>query len=396
MFAYLIRGVPEDAELTFNSYPVVSLFVSIFAIVLLFGPLPLCYFISKDQSALSEQYEDITVRHWVTVGLLFATTIGTYPNWYVYRRYKTTDTGQNESSGNSSNLATGSNSPNQASEKESSTKSSSSSQVPSGRDSNSGIDTILSRVGLGDSSPDESPGAEQTASPDTLVNRADRKRREGRYGDAIGVYESAITQLEAMHQKTPKSTENSHSGDIERLLADARKKLKSTTSYIEKLQAVREPLQNAESSFQTAVAEHVRTEQTPARRDYRQATDQYEQALRALDKCENDIFDQEGDLTVSITLEADPLPSKLTEWSELSESDRTALSEAGIGTLADISNVDRELIETIAADNDIDADLVDRLRVAGWWHGDGDRIFTSRATIERQRDRAGTGYDMLP
>ena len=158
---------------------------------------------------------------------------------------------------------------------------------------------------------------------------------------------------------------------------------------------MRNPLQNAESSFQTAVAQHAQGNLIPARRDYRQTRDQYEHALAAVDESEGDIFERDGGITVSVSLEAESLPSKLIAWDGVSEAETEALSDAGFGTLSDVRNAGDELIQDAVEDETIDEQLANCLRAVNWWHGEGQRTFVNRKTAERRRNRAKRGHQML-
>lgn len=218
----------------------------------------------------------------------------------------------------------------------------------------------------------------------------DTAKENGELQKAINIYEEALDKYEQADGLT---------GEQEALqkekIAETQDKLDTVRERKERIDEVQNPLQNAESSFQTAVAQHAHSNLIPARRDYRQARDQYKQALDALDTLEEDVFEKEGEITASVSLEAEYLPSKLVAWDGLSDGEQETLSDAGIGTLSDIRNAGDELIQELVEDGIIGEQLADRLRAVKWWHGEDERTFTSRKTIERQRDRAEEGHQML-
>jgi len=225
-----------------------------------------------------------------------------------------------------------------------------------------------------------------------MVSAGDTARENEEFRDAIASYEEALDRYEAAKEEA--GTERDEAS-VKGAIAETQNKLQTVRARKERIDAVRGPLQDAESSLQTAIAGHVQNDVIPARRDYRQARSQYEQALDALEEAEADVFEEEGAITVAVSLEAGRFPSKLVAWDDLSDDEVRALSEAGIGTVADIRNAGDELIRELGADEAIDEELIDRLRAVKWWHGEDERTFTSRRAIERQRDRADEGHQML-
>lgn len=215
---------------------------------------------------------------------------------------------------------------------------------------------------------------------------------DGELQHAIIAYEEAIDQYEQAKEQSETETQKL---TFKNSVAKTQNKLSAVRERKARLDAVRNPLENAESSFQTAIAQHAQNERTPARRDYRQATDQYDRALAVLDETETDMFEEEGEITVSVQLEAESLPGNLSGWDYLSADGRDALSDAGIDTLSDVKDADEELIQELVDERIIAEELANRLRAAKWWHGESVRTFTSRAAIERQRDCAARGHQIL-
>ena len=370
--AYLIR-VPaaargQDSALT--GYPVVAAFAVIWALMVVTFPLPLLYFVSKDKAVLSREYDDITNRHWLTVGVFSLFSYGLYLLWYFYSRYTKVD---------SSESATGGGIRRQLALV----------WVPVTK-----VRTALSGA------RDRSTTGEETSSSSNLTEQAenavaegDVARGNGEYEAAIAAYERALSQYDRARDRSPAGSDREEA--LEDSLAVIREKRQATRDERDQFDEIRQPLRAAESSLQTAIAEHTQNERTPARRDYRQAKDQYDRALTALDESGLDVFGEGSGLTVSVTTETARLPEQLSEWSNLSESDRDALASAGVGTLTELQDAGEQTITNLVDEGRLDAGLANRLRMALRWHGDGDRTFSSRRAIERQRDRARDGQQTL-
>lgn len=376
----------EGSEVGFNNYPLVNTTMIVFTLVLLIFPPLTFYFISKDKGMVSREYEDITNRHWLTVGLFSVFSYGIYPLWYLYARHKKIDSRESESVDSRSvkgytRFIWGKLRRFQPTHLDILRNKGTELQHP-----------LISWNSTLDTDERSNPGDLQKR-VEQLVTNADNFRHDGEYEKAIVVYEKAITECENIKQRS--SQDSNLVATIENRLTEISEKLQETEEKYNQYEHLRKPLQDAESSFQTAITEHVHNQRIPARRDYRQAADQYKQALSALDKSDYSIFEEEDNATVSVNLEAEYLPQKLSGWDSLSEYEREALSDAGIGTLDDIRNASEEMIRELVDKKSINENLANRLRAAKWWHGQDKRIFTSRATIERRRERAEQGRQIL-
>lgn len=389
----LVARIPENADVTFGAYPVVYTTIIVWFLSILSAPVILTRSISQDKRDLSADFADVNRRRWVTVALFSVLTAGVYPLWYLYARYRLTKDHTPE--GDTSDSAP---SPDADSNGQQTSR-------PAGR--NAVIATVSDSLREGwervrDSRETATTAANNDQGENTDADEADPKRsaeqavrngdaakREGEYERAVDAYDRAVRLYEDAKQD---STEEAPAIDEE--LADTRAKRRDTEKTRTRIDAVRDPLADAESSFQTAIAQHVQGTAVPTKRDYRQAIAQYEQALSALEESESDVFEEDG-ITVSVDLGVAPLPEKLTSWQHLSDGERDALSEAGIGTLTELQDAGETVIADLAERAAIDDALADRLRVALRWHGAGGRTFTSRQAVERQRNRAQDGRRML-
>ncbi|MDS0281873.1 PQQ-binding-like beta-propeller repeat protein [Haloarcula onubensis] len=224
------------------------------------------------------------------------------------------------------------------------------------------------------------------------VERADSALQRAEYRTAIDRYDEAIASYERAGEQ---AGGGELAASIKGGLAASERKRDTARDRLAEFEAVREPLRDAESTLQTAITEHVHSKQTPARRDYRQAGERYEQALAALEDSETDVFDTHGSVTVPVDIDGDHLPEQLLAWPQSTDDQHEALSEAGVGTLTDLRSAGAETIAELLDDGAIGEDVANQLRAAIWWHGDTERTFTSRAAIARQRERARTGHEML-
>ncbi len=222
---------------------------------------------------------------------------------------------------------------------------------------------------------------------------ADAARRRGEYETAIDAYEEAVAEFE--RAKRAATADGERAAAIMGSLAETREKLADVRERQSRYDAVREPLRNAESGLETAIARHAQDQIVVARRDYRQAKTQYERALDALDESDDGVIDDEGGVTVPVDAEGDHIPEKLIGWPRLSDREREVLSEAGLGSVTDLKDASEEVVTEVARRDEIDEELADRLRAVRWWHGEDERTFTSRKAIERRRDHAHEGNQML-
>ncbi len=375
-----LAGNGQSARLELQTYPVAAGVTWVLIILTYTVPVSIIYFISKDKAALAREFDDVTERHWLTVGALSIFSYGIYPLWYFFARYRKVDTVSSTRSISRRFAAL---------------------VATLFRTVFRGL-SLVTRVVFQQTKRDseETTTDNDRSDPETLRWRAmqkttkgDRSYENGRYKDAVSRYEGVVKTLERAKQAADVGTEVAT--EIEDDLELVRAKLRQAQEYKTAIEAVRTPLGNAESSLQTAVVEHAQNERTPAHRDYRQAKDQYEQALTALDDSEYDVFAEFGDITVPIKLETEPLPSNLAGWRNISERELDSLSEAGIDTVASIRRAGETEILDLAEHEAIDDELAHRLRAVTWWHGKNERTFASRKAIERQRERADTGYQQL-
>ena len=244
-----------------------------------------------------------------------------------------------------------------------------------------------------DDEPEGPTAAELRAEGEDAFERGERAREDGELDRASAEYANAVEQYEAAERALDAGAD----GDPESVagaLSAARERRAETDERLSRVAAIRDPLGEAESDLQTALAEHARNQRTAARRDYRQAAEEYERALTALDESESDVFG-DGGLSVPVAVEGPEPPERLAEWPQLSAADAETLSDAGVGTITAARDAGEETIAGLVETGDIDEEVADRVRAGAWFRGNGERTFTGRTAVERQRDRALAGLRMV-
>lgn len=84
----IAQGTPGSATLTFSAYPIVTVLLYATASLFLIGPILFLYFISKDKTELSKEFDEVTQRHWISVTIFTVLSVGVYPLWYSVARYR--------------------------------------------------------------------------------------------------------------------------------------------------------------------------------------------------------------------------------------------------------------------------------------------------------------------
>lgn len=397
----VVRGTPETTP--FDTYPVYNTFLWIFVLSIFFGPLLLVYCISRDKRELATDFEDVTQHGAITVAVFALFTGGIYLLWYPlmrWRKVKKAD-GPRGQPGRRPSFrliwggvrATVSSLWGRTTNRTGRTGSTSSSADGS-RTTDGGLPADDHDTPAAESNGNRSD-REVRKRAERAIERAEAATRDGEYETAIERYEDGIERYETLLAELEAGESDDRWETIRTALEDARESVEEIVDRRERIETVRERLRDAESSFQTAIAGHVGNNRTVAGRDYRQARDQYDRALEALEESEDDVLDAEDGLAISVEVEGEQVPSKLAAFPALADADRETLSDAGIGTLTDLKDCGREQIVALRERDAIDESLANRLEAAIWWHGSGERTFVSRSAIERQRDRAESGHRMV-
>lgn len=231
-----------------------------------------------------------------------------------------------------------------------------------------------------------------------VVDGAASARRDGSLAEANDRYKTAITGYRTILERLPFADDRRDT--IEKTLTD----LQETQQRIANVQECRDTLQSrltaAENSFQTAVRAHLEQQQTVARIRYREARDNFENALESI------ITDVPVFVTpIEVVLEASDLAvtGSLSEFSVLSTATATTLQQNGISSVADLQThtVDpttdseglgscrpiRDHLDSM----DIEQSHASILLALAWQHAGG-ITFTSRNDIQQRLQQAITGY----
>ena len=398
----IARGTPEP--ISFANTPIVATLLWTVVLSFFFGPALLVYCISRDTRELATDFEDVTERGMIAVGIFALFTGGLYLLWYPlmrWRKVKQADGPRGQPGPRQSiRLVWGGVraavsslwgwTTNGTGRTGATSSSADGSRTPDGGRPADGHDT--STAPSNGNRPDSEAIRKRA---ERAIERAETAARDGEYETAIERYEDGIERYETLLAELEAGESDERRQTIRTALEDARESVEEIVDRRERIETVRERLRDAESSFQTAIAGHVGNNRTVAGRDYRQARDQYDRALTVLEECEDDVLDAEDGMTISVAVEGEQVPAKLAAFPAVSETDREVLADAGIGTLTDLKDCGRDQIRTLRDRDAIDESLSNRLEAAIWWHGSGERTFVSRSAIERQRDRAESGHRMV-
>lgn len=92
LFVYGIQ-VPssvEDPEFTFSTYPVINTILWLWILLTPFAVLVTWHSLYRDKRELSKDFSGVQQRHWITIGAISLLTVGLYPLWYLFARYRRT------------------------------------------------------------------------------------------------------------------------------------------------------------------------------------------------------------------------------------------------------------------------------------------------------------------
>jgi tRNA A-37 threonylcarbamoyl transferase component Bud32 len=80
----------EGPEITFSTYPIVSIFLWLSVLSFPFGGFFLIHSFWKDKQELAKDFSDVNQRHWITIIIFSYFSSGIYLLWYSYSRYRLT------------------------------------------------------------------------------------------------------------------------------------------------------------------------------------------------------------------------------------------------------------------------------------------------------------------
>lgn len=234
---------------------------------------------------------------------------------------------------------------------------------------------------------------EQILSADKGVTAADKYREEGAIERAVEEYRSAVDQYEA-------AVDDAHQKEtIDRIttsLEEVREKYNETRSLHEGRSSLREQLQSAERSFKEAVGAFIDGSETVANIRFRQARDQYEEALKQVNTNKG-LFEAPIEVDAEIAIEHPQ--QELSEYSHLTTGTLSTLSESGIERLDDIddSAAAGPMASLFRSDSDSNIDFVEEgeatSTIISWWYNQESVTYTSGDEISFRQKQSTKGFE---
>ena len=158
---------------------------------------------------------------------------------------------------------------------------------------------------------------------------------------------------------------------------------------------MRNELRLGEKSFREAVAAYVNDSKTVANIRFRQARDQYQDALTRIERSDQDIFREQ--IEVSNKIGIDPPPEKIADIPVLSDESISALNKYGIELITDIGNGNPSMIVPDDIDklnNNISTEYREfDMIVISWWYDEESQVFDSRKTVSIRCNQAERGFE---
>ena len=252
--------------------------------------------------------------------------------------------------------------------------------------------------------PAQSPAPTQQSNDSSAVkerrSKAEKKRKTAvtarsindftaaadAYSEAITEYQAALSALQAG------ATEQR--SEIEDAIESTRADLETVTTRRDQRNDVTNALQPAERNIQVAIIAFVNGHQTLARIRFRQARDTLSEAMEILDNSDVDVLSQ----PIEVNVEPDRALSSTTlrELPAISESAASALSDAGVETVSDLTSSDEapwtpQEVTKLADEGKLSEKTVTKLTVLSWWH-DSDYEFSSVEAVSSRKQQAEYGF----
>jgi tetratricopeptide (TPR) repeat protein len=207
------------------------------------------------------------------------------------------------------------------------------------------------------------------------------------YARKHGDIETAIAKLETAIEWSEQvdSADQTYRVEILKKHANSLREIKNVRENVER------ELTKAESSFHTAISAHVSGQKSLARIRYRQAREQYNDVLAAINSAPKNVL--YGGLDIQTTFEGDRPPREISKIHTtndivLSDQDRDAVDEY-LGSIANLSmNGISELHQNVSLDGEFGGLLL----VLAWWNDGEIRAFENTSTIELLERLAAVGF----
>lgn len=255
-----------------------------------------------------------------------------------------------------------------------------------------GDSAAVDRINTGSTTNDDISPIKLLSNADEYVITAEDLRDEGKIKESVNKYSKAIELYEeAIEEVNEKETIDRISSSLEK----TRKKYKESNILFESISSLREQLHSAERSFKEAVAAFISGNETVSNIRFRQARDQFEEALEQSEMSESDLF--ETAITVSSKIAIESPQQDLTDYSHISDETLSILDEKGMENLEDIdSNLNGEGAAVISKNLDLNLESGNTAEVEAalisCWYSNESFKFNSTDDISMRQKQSTIGF----
>lgn len=219
--------------------------------------------------------------------------------------------------------------------------------------------------------------------------------RNSDYDGAIEYLSTAISQYQsAVDLITNPDTVS----DLQTTIDKAKNEKRKIKSIIEDQNEIKDKLKSGEQSFQEGIVAYVNNDKTVSRIRFRQARDNYMDAIELIEDNDEDY------LTPPVKVSVDPgrefSTTMINELSTISEAVATILADAGINSIADLNSTDEppwtppSVVEAVDSEG-MSKDAGTTLTLLSMWNDADSCEFESLEEISRRQQQAEYGFAKL-
>lgn len=208
------------------------------------------------------------------------------------------------------------------------------------------------------------------------------------YRGAINLYRTAVEELAVSESESREK--------LTEAIESTREELEATKTLSENQNDLTKILHPAYRSFQEAIVAYVEGNQTVTRIRFRQARDNFEDAVERIKGSEEDLFTS----SVEVAAQSDRKLSSmaLIDIPTISDPVAAKLSDAGIETVKDIDSSDEPpwIPPTVAELGDTESisdEVVTTLTLLSWWNNDDSYEVDTVEEVERWQQQADYGFN---
>lgn len=244
---------------------------------------------------------------------------------------------------------------------------------------------------------------EQTETPltdlrddgDDAVSDAVEARADGNLSAAVDYYTEAI---ELYHTAAEVADDSETQDEIEETIQQLQTDRSAVEAFQDARQSLMEALQAGEENFQTAIVAHCQGEQTLSRIRYRQAREQFANAVDELEASEMELL--QTPVHVSVASDVSLPSQQLASLSGIDADTVEILNERGVATIDELQQVTNSAMEPLAAvgleNNDsVSTEAAAKLTALCWWDEDATHTFRDSDSISRRHELAVAGFKAI-